>query len=298
MDKAIKVGLIVAIVGIAAYFGYILFSSWHKESLETAKRQERVAWEKRTKELMEKVTGLEEEMASIKGETITEGKLKEVFGSESAVVKEEEPLDFEDIEQQIKAFFTYLDQQDYVQAYALKGGTYEQFQLILKKMSANLPNITDETASLYNLYRNMAHFFRILGKKRVNLVRDVLQNEGEILESAMQTFYRWATFETGDRVITGQPTLKTLYAYSGFFLNTLAGKSYLLRRDSKIRILTTYYSILILDKVNDEKFNSAGIDIRPHIEFLLNDFQTQIGLTYQKQYLAELQKLADKYKLP
>lgn len=298
MDKAIKVGLIVAIVGIAAYFGYVLFSSWHKESLETAKRQERVAWEKRTKELMEKVTGLEEEMASIKGETITEGKLKEVFGSESAVVKEEEPLDFEDIEQQIKAFFAYLDQQDYVQAYALKGGTYEQFQLILKKMTANLPSITDETASLYNLYRNMAHFFRILGKKRVNLVRDVLQNEGEILESAMQTFYRWATFETGDRVITGQPTLKTLYAYSGFFLNTLAGKSYLLRRDSKIRILTTYYSILILDKVNDEKFNSAGIDIRPHIEFLLNDLQTQIGLTYQKQYLAELQKLADKYKLP
>lgn len=298
MDKAIKVGLIVAIVGIAAYFGYVLFSSWHKESLETAKRQERVAWEKRTKELMEKVTGLEEEMASIKGETITEGKLKEVFGSESAVVKEEEPLDFEDIEQQIKSFFTYLDQQDYVQAYALKGGTYEQFQLILKKMTANLPSITDETASLYNLYRNMAHFFRILGKKRVNLVRDVLQNEDEILESAMQTFYRWATFETGDRVITGQPTLKTLYAYSGFFLNTLAGKSYLLRRDSKIRILTTYYSILILDKVNDEKFNSAGIDIRPHIEFLLNDFQTQIGLTYQKQYLAELQELADKYKLP
>ena len=298
MDKAIKVGLIVAIVGIAAYFGYILFGSWHKESLETAKRQERVAWEKRTKELMEKVTGLEEEMASIKGETISEGKLKEVFGSESAVVKEEEPLDFEDIEQQIKAFFTYLDQQEYVQAYALKGGTYEQFRLVLKKMSANLPSITDETASLYNLYRNMAHFFRILGKKRVNLVRDVLQNEGEILESAMQTFYRWATFEAGDRAITGQPTLKTLYAYSGFFLNTLAGKSYLLRRDSKIRILTTYYSVLILDKVNEEKFNSAGIDIRPPIEFLLNDFQTQIGLTYQKQYLAELQKLADKYRLP
>ena len=135
MDKAIKVGLVVAIIGIAAYFGYNLFSSWHKGSIETAKRHERVAWEKRTKELMEKVTGLEEEMASIKGETIPEGKLKEVFGSESAAVKEEEPLDFEDIEQQIKAFFNYLDEQDYVQAYALKGGTYGQFQMVLKKMS-------------------------------------------------------------------------------------------------------------------------------------------------------------------
>ena len=297
MDKAIKIGLVVAIIAIAAYFGYNLFSSWHKESIEAAKRNERVAWEKRTKELMEKVTGLEEEMASIKGETIPEGKLKEVFGSESAAVKKEEPLSFEEIEQQIKAFFTYLDEQDYVRAYGFKDGTYGQFQVVLKQMSANLPSITDETASLYNLYRNMAHFFRILGKKRVNLVRDVLQNEGEILESAMQTFYRWATYEAGDISVSGQPSLQTMYAYAGFFLNTLAGRSYLLRRDSKIRILTTYYSVLILDKANDEKFNSAGIDIRPHIEFLLNDFEGQMGLIHHKQYISELQKLAEKYNM-
>ena len=100
-----------------------------------------------------------------------------------------------------------------------------------------------------------------------------------------------------DREKTGQPTLKTLYTYSGFFLNTLAGKSYLLRRNSKIRLLTTYYSVLILDRANDEQLNPVGIDIRPYIEFLLNDLQNQIGLIHQKQYLSELEKLADKYKL-
>ncbi len=300
MDKAIKVGIVVAIIAIAAYFGYSLFSNWHKQSLETAKRQERVEWEKRTKELMEKVTGLEEELTSVKGEVIPERKLKEVFGSDSAIVKKEEeklPLDFEEIDQQIKAFFTYLDEQDYVQAYQFKGGTYQQFLLSLKKMSANPPIITDETASLYNLYRNMAHFFRVLGKKRVNLTRDVMLNEGEILESVMQTFYLWATDETADKEKTGQPTLKTLYTYSGFFLNTLAGKSYLFRRNSKTRLLTTYYSVLILDRANDEQLNPAGIDIRPHIEFLLNDLQSQIGLIHQKQYLSELLQLADKYKM-
>jgi len=297
MDRVIKVGIVVAIVAIVAYFAYNLFNSWHKESLETAKRHERVEWEKRTKELMEKVTGLEEELTSIKGESIPERKLKEVFGSDAAVVKEEEPLGFEEIEQQIKAFFTYLDEQDYVQAYQFKGGTYQQFQLVLQKLSANPPSITEETASLYNLYRNMAHFFRVMGKKRVNLTRDVLQNEGEILESAMQTFYRWATDETADKQKTDQPTLKTLYTYSAFFLNTLAGKSYLLRRNSKIRLLTTYYSVLILDRANDEQLNPAGIDIRPHIEFLINDFQSQIGLINQKQYLSELLRLADKYKM-
>ncbi len=297
MDRVIKVGIVVAIVGIVAYFGYSLFSSWHKESLETAKRHERVEWEKRTKELMEKVTGLEEELTSVKGESIPERKLKEVFGPDAAIVKEEEPLSYEEIEQQIRAFFTYLDEQDYVQAYQFKGGTYQQFQLVLQKISANPPSITEETSSLYNLYRNMAHFFRVMGKKRVNLTRDVLQNEGEILESAMQTFYLWATDETADRQKTGQPTLKTLYTYSGFFLNTLGGKSYLLRRNSKIRLLTTYYSVLILDRANDEQLNPAGIDIRPHIEFLLNDLQNQIGFIHQKQYLSELRQLADKYNL-
>lgn len=297
MDRVIKAVIVVAIVAVAAYFGYILFSSWHKDSLETAKRDERVEWEKRTKELMEKVTGLEEELSSVKGESIPQQKLEEVFGSESAATRQEEPLSFEEIEQQIKAFFSYLDEQDYVRAYALKGGTYEQFKLILKNMSTTPPLITDETASLYNLYRNMAHFFRVLGKKRVNLVKDILQNEGEILESAMQTFYLWATYEAGNGEKTGQPTLKTLYTYSGFFLNTLAGRSYLMRRDSKVRILTTYYSVLILDKANDEQLNPGGLDIRPHIEFLLNDLQTQIGLIHQKQYLAEVKQLADKYKL-
>ena len=297
MDRVIKAVIVVAIVAVGAYFGYILFSSWHKDSLETAKRDERVEWEKRTKELMEKVTGLEDELSSVKGESIPQQKLEEVFGSESAAAREEEPLSFEEIEQQIKAFFSYLDEQDYVRAYELKGGTYEQFKLILKNMSTTPPLITDETASLYNLYRNMAHFFRVLGKKRVNLVKDILQNEGEILESAMQTFYLWATYEAGNGEKTGQPTLKTLYTYSGFFLNTLAGRSYLMRRDSKVRILTTYYSVLILDKANDEQLNPGGLDIRPHIEFLLNDLQTQIGLIHQKQYLTEVKQLADKYQL-
>ena len=190
-----------------------------------------------------------------------------------------------------------MDEQDYVQAYELKGGSYQQFQQAIKKLSANLPTVTGETATLYNLYRNMAHFFRVLGKKRVHLVRDILQNESEILESVMQTFYLWLTFSFENEIKSARPGLDVMYAYSGFFLNTLAGKSYLLRRDSKIRRLTTYYAVLIVDKANDENLNSSGIDIRPHIEFLINDIQSQIGLIHQKQYLIQLEQLGAKYKL-
>ena len=297
MERFIKVAIVVVFVAIAAYIAWNLVSGWQKESIETARKDERVEWEKRTKELMEKLTTLEEELASIKGETIPQEKLEEVFGPETDTRPEKGLLSFQELEQQIRAFFAYLDEQDYVQAYELKGGTYQQFQQVLTKLSKNPPNVTGETASLYNLYRNMAHFFRVLGKKRVYLIRDILQNEAEILESVMQTFYLWLAYEKGDEVKSGRPSLKEMYAYSGFFLDTLAGKSYLLRRDSKIRLLTTYYSILILDKANDENLNSIGIDIRPHIEFLRRDFQTQIGVIHQKQYLLQLEELADKYKL-
>jgi NADH:ubiquinone oxidoreductase subunit C len=297
MERFVKVAIVVVIVGIAVYFGYNLFSSWQMERIETAKKDERIEWEKRTKGLMEKVTGLEEELASIKGETVPQQKLKEVFGPQTSAHTKEGALSFEELEQQINAFFTYLDEQDYVQAYELKGGTYLQFQQAIKKLSANLPAVTGETASLYNLYRNMAHFFRALGKKRVHLIRDILQNEAEILESVMQTFYLWLTDSTGNKIKTNRPALDVMYAYSGFFLNTLAGKSYLLRRDSKIRRLTTYYSILILDKANDENLNSNGIDIRPHIDFLINDIQSQLGLIHQKKYLIQLEQLGAKYKL-
>jgi hypothetical protein len=87
-----------------------------------------------------------------------------------------------------------------------------------------------------------------------------------------------------------------MYEYAGFFLNALAGKSYLLRRDSKVRILTTYYSILILDRANDETLNRHGIDISPYIDFLFYEILNQRGLVYQRQYLAELVGLKEKYK--
>jgi hypothetical protein len=36
-----------------------------------------------------------------------------------------------------------------------------------------------------------------------------------------------------------------MYEYASY-LNTLGGRSYLMRRDSKVRLLTTYYCILVL----------------------------------------------------
>jgi hypothetical protein len=80
-------------------------------------------------------------------------------------------------------------------------------------------------------------------------------------------------------------------------MHTLGGRSYLMRRDSKLRLLTTYYCILVLDRANDSGMNPNGVDIRPIIAATANDIRSQKGLIHQKAYLAELSRLAEKYPM-
>jgi hypothetical protein len=69
--------------------------------------------------------------------------------------------------------------------------------------------------------------------------------------------------------------MKTIYEYATFFLNTLGGRSYMLRRDSKMRMLVNYYALLAVDMANDTGRNIYGIDIRPHIDYLFYDINNQ-----------------------
>jgi hypothetical protein len=189
-----------------------------------------------------------------------------------------------------------MDDQEYVQSYRFKEGTYHQYQIAIKKLSSKLPIITGEISSLYNIVRNVAHFYRVMGKERVLLIKQLLQNESEVIESVMRTFYLWFTMDDeGQSTIQGRPSMRNMYEYAGYILNTLGGRSYLLRRDPKVRTLTTYYCVLMLDKANDEELNSKGIDIRPYIGSSLMEIENQTGFVHQKEYLTKLRELKLKY---
>ncbi len=180
----------------------------------------------------------------------------------------------------------------------LKRGPTASIKLPSKKLSSKLPIITGEMSSLYNIVRNVAHFYRVMGKKRVLLIKQMLQNESEVIESVMRTFYLWFTMDDeGHSTVQGRPSMENMYEYAGYILNTLGGRSYLLRRDPKVRTLTTYYCVLILDKANDEELNSKGIDIRPYIGSSLMEIENQTGLVHQKEYLTKLRELRLKYHL-
>jgi hypothetical protein len=118
------------------------------------------------------------------------------------------------------------------------------------------------------------------------------------MEPVMAAFFAYFSLENGcARNLFGKTADELFYAYAGFFLNTLAGRSYVFRRDSNIRALVSYYSVLFLDRANDEKTNVHGIDIRPFIEFAMYDIIDRQGLVYRKQYLARLMELKEKYRL-
>jgi hypothetical protein len=297
MKQIVKVFSIILIFGVISYFAFSRISGWHERSLEEVTEVEREIWQEKTEDLEDEVERLREESALLKGAVAPSEKMKEVFGDElAAVLLSEKPMTNEQAERQVQAFFSFLDKQDYIKELGLQGGTFQQYQQAVENLTANTPIVTGETASKYRLLKNLAHFYRVLGKKQVNLVKGVLKNESDIVELVMKSFYIWLTLDNvaGENIVH-RPSFEILYEYSGYFLNTLAGRSYLLRRGSKVRILTTYYCILIIDRANELELNSYGIDIRPHIKSLSNDIRNQMGLIYQEQYLQKLENLEEKY---
>ena len=308
MDRSAKIIVAIVVIVASAFFIYSKFAGWHASKLETTVKQEKKIWQDKTDQMGQEIAALKQELAVAKGQNVSQDKLAEVFGEVQQEDKEvtqqlEEKISegkkqpsFAEVEGRIVSFFSYMDDQEYVQSYKFKEGTYRQYQIAIKKLSSKLPIITGEMSSLYNIVRNVAHFYRVMGKKRVLLIKQMLQNESEVIESVMKTFYLWFTMDgEGQPTVQGRPSMENMYEYAGYILNTLGGRSYLLRRDPKVRTLTTYYCVLILDKANDEELNSKGIDIRPYIESSLMEIENKTGLVHQKEYLTKLRELRLKY---
>jgi hypothetical protein len=298
MEKYVKIIVVVIVIGATGYVAYDQIQRWNERSVDTALSKEQTVWKIKTEILEEKISSLEGDLAQQQDTLVPRERLLEVFGEDSTVVSpEQRAINCGELENHITSFFTYLDKKGYAKSYEMEDGMYELFHLTVTQLSGKPPMVSGEMKDLSSLIRNMAHFYRTLGKKRIGLFKDIVKNESEIIESLMLVFFSWAT--SGDRckeIARGYPTLEVMYEYAGFFLNTLSGKSYLSRRDSKFRILATYYSILTVDRANEETLNRHGIDIRPHIDFLFYDINSQRALIYKKQYLKGLVGLKKKYQ--
>ena len=290
---SVMVILIVVVIGI--FFG-ILLKDWYERQMEVARKQEGQEWKQQAEVLTRKLTDLEQELKTVRSESPSQEKEVEVFGPPAAEAPaREKPLTSEEVERRVKAFFSYLDSRDYVQAHQLEGGCFDQYLQAVEALSAHPPKVSGETESLYEMLKNVSYFYRVIGKKRVQAAAEILKNERDIMESSMRVFYQWYTGPS-DR-LKGRPSLPVMYAYASYLLDTFGGRSYLMRRDSRVRLLTTYYCILVVDRASDQQMNPNGIDIRPLIAGVARDMRSHTGLVYQKQYLAELERLSRKYPM-
>jgi hypothetical protein len=290
---SVMVILIVVVIGI--FFG-ILLKDWYERQMEVARKQEGQEWKQQAEVLTRKLTDLEQELKTVRSESPSQEKEAEVFGPPAAEAPaREKPLTSEEVERRVKAFFSYLDSRDYVQAHQLEGGCFDQYLQAVEALSAHPPKVSGETESLYEMLKNVSYFYRVIGKKRVQAAAEILKNERDIMESSMRVFYQWYTGPS-DR-LKGRPSLPVMYAYASYLLDTFGGRSYLMRRDSRVRLLTTYYCILVVDRASDQQMNPNGIDIRPLIAGVARDMRSHTGLVYQKQYLAELERLSRKYPM-
>lgn len=197
----------------------------------------------------------------------------------------------------LNTFYSHLDRESYMQDFHLKEPSKVHFSKLLQKLIDNPPNVTRETDDLFTLLRNTAHFFRILGKDNIIVLKGILDREKDSFEKILKTFY----------ALTDHPDyLKKEYSltipqdnlhdYAGFFLNTIGGRLYLFRRDSASRMTISYYAILVIDRANRQGNGRLGIDLKPAIDLLIEEIENNgKSLQMREEYLDTLYDLKEYY---
>jgi len=312
-DRSINYFLVAVIVvllgvGLYLYLDRDRVGRWFSKDLI---EQEKSVLEEKIASLENEVTSLKEEAAlQAPPKAIPEERKEEVFGKEQATtpppVKEKagesvsREAECRDLKDRLERFCRYLDGKDYVAAYGFEEGVCRHFQGVLPRLMKSPPVVVRETDDLLRVLQNNAHFFRVLGKKNTLLLRDILLHDGDMMEPVFELLYQ--SLELGESCReAGADTrfslpLRGVYDYAVYFLNTLGGRSYLMRRDSRVRMLTQYYSILILDRANGKNLNQWGMDIRYPPKALISDIRGSANLEKRAEYLRTLNALQKKYR--
>jgi hypothetical protein len=200
-------------------------------------------------------------------------------------------------EKNITEFFRYLDQKEYMRDPGSKIDTYTRFKKILDRLATHPPVPAGEGADSTIIIKNVYHFYRVLDRKDLRLIRQIITKEKETLEFNLEMFYRWVGL--GNRCTDPEgvrPSMKMLYKYAGFLINTTGGRACLFRRSSDIRLLVSYYCLLIINEADKKGGNSYGIDILPFIEPIREEILLHPHFHFHSEYITKLDSLKGYYQ--
>jgi hypothetical protein len=272
----ISMVLIAVVAGLAGYF--LGFEQSHQEN---------------EKRLSEK----ERESAHQAQKQVQKSDQAPIFAAEIKQPQSMEPQEYcAKMENDIRDFFKYLDKKNYIQHLNERMDTYAEFKRILKQLSSNLPIPAGEGIDSIVMTKNIFYIFRILSKTDIRLVKEITINESETMELNLEIFYRWLLLGNQcpdpDEM---RPSFDVLYQYAGFFLNTIGGRAYLSRRPMALRMLLSYYSLLIVHEADRKGRNTYGIDLFPYIAPLLTEMAIYPDLKLKKEYIQKLNQMESYY---
>jgi len=253
---------------------------------------ERRAWMQRTQELEDIILKMQKGREA--KPLLPAERLNQAFGPTSPLVRAASPksLQCQQLEEALRYFCRYLDHTEILRSQKTYRDSWALLTEIVTTLEMTLPSVGGEAYRPPIIIENSFYFFRLLRKERINIVRDVLRYEADLAEPLIGILYYWIL---GGRQCDAPPssesTLRMMYRYAAFFLNTLGGHSYLFRRDSKIRALTSYYANLVIHEANLQGLNELGLDLRFFLPLAFDEIQSLTDLLYTEEYLQTLSNL-------
>jgi hypothetical protein len=298
MEKRTPFFLISTLALLAIFAGLIVWQ-WDTlvEKIAGEKiEEERRGWMDRTRELEEIILQLQQGRQF--KPLLPAERLSQVFGPTCPLVKGASPrsMKCEELEDALRTFCLYLDAGETFRSQKTHRDSWALFTSILESLERRPPVMSAESYRPSVIVENSFYFFRLLGKEKIDIVREVIKFESDLAEPLMGIMYYWLmTGRRCDKLPSPTATLKVMYQYAGFFLNTLGGHSYLYRQYSRIRLLTIYYSILVIHEANMRELNEVGLDLRFFLPLIFQEIQSRNDLLYVEDYLQTLTNLQLQY---
>ena len=289
--------LIITLFAVAILAGLVIWK-WDVlvDKIAAGKIEEqRQAWMERTRELEGVIAELQE--GKEPKPLLPVERFSQVFGPTSPLVKGGSPQNMtcRELEESLRAYCRYLDAGETFRSQKTYRDSWALFTNILETLERQPPKMGE----LYRpsvILENTFYFFRLLGQEKIDIIRAVLRYDSDLAEPLMGILYYWLmSGRRCDKVPSPASTVETMYDYAGFFLNTLGGHSYLYRRNSRIRLLTIYYSILVVHQANVRELNEEGLDLRFFLPLIFSEIQSRNDLLYEEDYLQTLNNLQLQY---
>jgi len=284
--------LLAMVAGLIAWQWDALVNKIAGEKIE----EERQGWMERTQELETIILELQQGKES--KPLLPAERLSQAFGPNSPLVKGVSPrsMKCQELEDSLRAFCQYLDAGETFRSQKTHRDSWALFTSILESLERRPPVMSAEAYRPSVIVENSFYFFRLLGAEKMDILREVIKFESDLAEPLMGITYYWLmTGRSCDKLPSPSSALKFMYNYAGFFLNTLGGHSYLYRQDSRIRLLTVYYSILVMHEANMRELNEVGFDLRFFLPHIFQEIQSRNDLLYAEDYLQTLTNLQLQY---